>query len=77
MSLLFRGDGRFADSFRIRIWQDEDCKDCSVGCDPPGYPTTDYIEKHKKVYMNPNMTQWRETGLEWPKNELVDGCKLR
>lgn len=65
----------FANPFdRIRIWQLEDCEDCSVTCDPPGYPTTKYIKKHEKAFMNPNLTNWEATGYDWPRNELVDGC---
>jgi hypothetical protein len=60
--------------FRIRVWQDPDCEDCSVTCDPPDYPTTDYIEKHKEAYMNPNLTSWEDSGFSWPKNTLVNDC---
>jgi beta-glucan synthesis-associated protein KRE6 len=28
----------------------------SITCDPPGYPTTDYIKKHPVAYNNPNLT---------------------
>lgn len=28
----------------------------SVTCDPPGYPTTEYIVNHPKAYRNPNLT---------------------
>ncbi|KAA8893627.1 beta-glucan synthesis-associated [Sphaerosporella brunnea] len=59
----------------VRIWQDPDCEDCSVTCDPPDYPTTSYIEKHKDAYMNPNLTNWKDTGFDWPKNSLVDNCQ--
>jgi len=59
---------------RVRIWQDEDCKDCSVTCDPPGYPTTKYIEDHLEAFMNPNLTNWASTKHKWPKNTLVDQC---
>ena len=58
----------------IRIWQDEDCADCSMGCDPPGYPTTEYIKTHGKAYNNANVTLWKDTGYEWPQNTFVDGC---
>lgn len=27
-----------------------------VTCDPPGYPTTEYIAKHPVAYNNPNLT---------------------
>jgi beta-glucan synthesis-associated protein KRE6 len=40
----------------IRIYQDED--NVSVTCDPPGYPTTDYINNHPEPYNNPNLTHW-------------------
>jgi hypothetical protein len=60
---------------RIRVWQDPDCKDCAVTCDPPGYPTTAYIEKHKKAYENANLTQWDQTGYDWPLNDYVNTCK--
>ncbi|KAG8630200.1 hypothetical protein KVT40_001819 [Elsinoe batatas] len=56
----------------IRIYQDEDGE---LTCDPKGYPTTDYIEKHRKVYDNPNITRWADAGFDWPKNSLVNDCK--
>lgn len=40
----------------MRIYQDPD--HVSVTCDPPGYETTEYIEKHPKAYQNVNMTTW-------------------
>jgi beta-glucanase (GH16 family) len=40
----------------IRIYQDEGAT--LVTCDPPGYPTTDYIAKHPEAYNNPNLTRW-------------------
>lgn len=40
----------------LRIYQDEDNQ--SVTCDPPGYPTTDYIAAHPLPYSNPNLTHW-------------------
>ncbi|RPA97121.1 beta-glucan synthesis-associated [Choiromyces venosus 120613-1] len=58
----------------IRIWQDEDCTDCSVTCDPPGYPTTKYIEDHLEAFMNPNLTNWASTKHNWPKNTFVNQC---
>jgi beta-glucanase (GH16 family) len=43
----------------IRIYQDEDQNtDDTMTCDPPGYPTTDYIKKHPGPYANPNLTNW-------------------
>lgn len=40
----------------MRIYQDPD--HVSVTCDPPGYETTEYIEKHPKAYQNVNVTTW-------------------
>lgn len=40
----------------VRIYQDEGNE--LVTCDPPGYPTTDYIARHPAPYNNPNMTHW-------------------
>ncbi|KAL8703583.1 MAG: hypothetical protein Q9201_003231 [Fulgogasparrea decipioides] len=61
----------------VRIYQDPDSK--SITCDPPGYPTTEYISSHMKAYTNPNVTHWESgpgaAGYKWPKNSLVDGCK--
>lgn len=39
----------------IRIYQDEEGE---LTCDPVGYPTTKYIENHRKVYDNANLTSW-------------------
>ena len=38
----------------IRIYQDDN--NPIVSCDPPGYPTTDYIANHAELYQNPNIT---------------------
>lgn len=40
----------------VRIYQDP--QDVSVTCDPPGYPTTQYIKEHPEPYNNPNLTLW-------------------
>lgn len=71
----------------VRIYQKPG--ETSLTCDPPGYPTTEYIKKHPVAYNNPNLTvsyrpganlsdtdfgqSWAETGYEWPKNKLT-GC---
>ena len=48
----------------IRIYQDEDADtDETMTCDPPGYPTTQYIRDHPKAYQNPNLTNWCVTQL--------------
>ncbi|KAH9875112.1 hypothetical protein J1614_004601 [Plenodomus biglobosus] len=57
----------------IRVYQPEDNQ--IVTCDPEGYPTTDYIEKHPEPYSNPNFTEWKSTKYEWPKNSFMHDCK--
>lgn len=57
----------------VRIYQDEDNE--LMTCDPPGYPTTEYIAMHPEPYANPNLTMWEDTGYVWPLNSLVDGCE--
>lgn len=61
----------------IRIYQDEDQEDDDdfMTCDPPGYPTTDYISKHPGPYANPNFTDWASTGNKWPKNSFMHDCE--
>lgn len=57
----------------VRIYQEEGSE--SITCDPPGYPTTDYIANHAVAYQNENMTSWTAAGYSWPENSFVDGCK--
>jgi len=38
----------------VRIYQKPG--QTSVTCDPPGYPTTEYIQNHPIAYKNPNLT---------------------
>ena len=40
----------------IRIWQEEGEE--SMGCDPEGFETTQYIKDHPEPYANPNITLW-------------------
>ncbi|PWN32148.1 concanavalin A-like lectin/glucanase [Meira miltonrushii] len=62
----------------VRIWQPEDEE--NIGCDPPDFPTFDYINKHWEAYNNPNLTIWhgeRSVGAydqPRPPNRLVDKC---
>ncbi|TFK50280.1 beta-glucan synthesis-associated [Heliocybe sulcata] len=59
----------------VRVYQRKG--ETNVGCSPKDYPTEDYINKHMDAYINPNYTQWRNTGdgagagYSWPKNSLV------
>ncbi|KAG0633625.1 beta-glucan synthesis-associated [Tuber brumale] len=56
----------------VRVYQQEGEE--SITCDPPGYPTTDYIAKHPKAYTNSSFTSWGGTGYPWPKSKMVQGC---
>ncbi|USW50189.1 Putative beta-glucan synthesis-associated protein Skn1/Kre6/Sbg1 [Septoria linicola] len=60
----------------VRWYQHEDGKNAGhhVTCDPPGYPTTDYIAKHPGAYQNPNVTTWTDAGYQWPNNTLMHSC---
>ena len=40
----------------VRIYQKADS--VSITCDPPDYPTTQYIKDHLDAYTNPNKTLW-------------------
>ncbi|EPQ29814.1 uncharacterized protein PFL1_02487 [Pseudozyma flocculosa PF-1] len=61
----------------IRVYQPDG--KTNVGCDPPDYPTADYINRHLEAYTNPNLTLWGNTreeggyGAEWPRNKLYPG----
>ncbi|ODV85507.1 glycoside hydrolase family 16 protein [[Candida] arabinofermentans NRRL YB-2248] len=58
----------------IRVYQPKDA--ISITCDPVDYPTTDYIKDHLNAYMNPNLTSWEAAGYEFPKNSLLNNCKV-
>ncbi len=58
----------------VRIYQEEGKE--SITCDPPGWETTEYIEKHPEPFANPNLTLWKDTRYDWPENTLVHGCEL-
>jgi beta-glucan synthesis-associated protein KRE6 len=60
----------------VRIYQDP--KNVMVTCDPPGYPTTEYIEKHPRSYSNPNLTTWYVASkLSFKSYFLILGIGLR
>ncbi|EPY52784.1 glucosidase [Schizosaccharomyces cryophilus OY26] len=59
----------------VRIYQNtSDSSKHEIGCDPEGYPTTEYIERHPNAYRNYNATSWEMAGYKRPKNKLMDGC---
>lgn len=59
----------------IRIYQDPDQE--SVTCDPEGYETTEYIEKHAVAYQNPNKTSWLVSYPSLDSWLLVANCDNR
>ncbi|KAG8906096.1 hypothetical protein FRB99_007620 [Tulasnella sp. 403] len=40
----------------VRIYQPKN--QINVGCDPPDYPTAEYIQTYIEAYTNPNLTTW-------------------
>jgi len=42
----------------MRIYQDPSDGSMAMTCDPPGYETTAYIERHRPAYYNQNVTSW-------------------
>ncbi|PVG03239.1 concanavalin A-like lectin/glucanase [Serendipita vermifera] len=57
----------------IRVYQHPDR--INVGCDPEGFPTSNYINAYPEAYSNPNLTVWVDDYQQpWPKNRLIDNC---
>jgi beta-glucanase (GH16 family) len=54
----------------VRVYQNDANSQDLTSCDPPDYPTSDYINKFMEVYENANHTTWPNTV---PKNTLT-GC---
>ncbi|CCK68455.1 beta-glucan synthesis-associated protein KRE6 KNAG_0A08020 [Huiozyma naganishii CBS 8797] len=57
----------------VRVYQPSDA--VSITCDPVDFPTYDYIESHKVIYQNPNITKFELAGFSMPKNILTGNCK--
>ncbi|KAI5967831.1 SKN1 [Candida pseudojiufengensis] len=55
----------------VRVYQPED--EINMGCDPDDFPTANYIEQHKNIYYNMNLTTFESGGYTFPKNKLT-GC---
>ncbi|EJD45587.1 glycoside hydrolase family 16 protein [Auricularia subglabra TFB-10046 SS5] len=55
----------------VRVYQRKGSPESAIGCDPPDYPTLDYINRHINAYTNPNLTTWEMAGYSWPQNTLV------
>ncbi|KIJ33317.1 glycoside hydrolase family 16 protein [Sphaerobolus stellatus SS14] len=56
----------------IRVYQRNGVT--NVGCSPPDYPTSDYINSHINVYMDANLKTWASVGYIFPRNSKYDGC---
>lgn len=62
----------------VRVYQPKDAK--NIGCDPPDFPTADYINTYIEAYTNPNLTTWTGPadeggfGQTWPKNKFLGQC---
>ncbi|KAI0268107.1 beta-glucan synthesis-associated [Gloeopeniophorella convolvens] len=40
----------------VRVYQPKGAR--NIGCNPPDFPTTDYISRYQEAYTNPNLTTW-------------------
>ncbi|EJD38907.1 beta-glucan synthesis-associated [Auricularia subglabra TFB-10046 SS5] len=58
----------------VRVYQRADAPDSAVGCDPPDYPTLDYINAHLNAYTNPQLTTWARAGYSFPRNSGLQAC---
>lgn len=56
----------------IRVYQHPDR--INIGCDPTGFPTSNYISRFIEAYSNPNLTTWVDDyGQVEPRSSLRDG----
>ena len=67
---LRRGAELFAFVDYVRVWQRKGTGENGYSCDPPGYPTTKYIQDHYEAYVNPNLSTWSPT-YDRPLNSWV------
>jgi hypothetical protein len=56
----------------VRVYQKDGQKEL-LSCDPPDYPTSNFINTHLNVYENQNLTMFPRDQYTWPKNKL-QGC---
>lgn len=52
----------------VRVYQRKG--ETNIGCDPPNYPTANYIQSHLDTYSNPNLTAFN---YQVPTNGLYEG----
>ncbi|KAJ7667135.1 beta-glucan synthesis-associated [Mycena rosella] len=57
----------------VRVYQYPDA--INIGCDPPDFPTQDYINTYLEAYTNPLLTTWVDDYNQTiPKNSFVEPC---
>ncbi|KAJ7853544.1 glycoside hydrolase family 16 protein [Mycena olivaceomarginata] len=57
----------------VRVYQYEDA--INIGCDPPDFPTSEYINTYLEAYTNPNLTTWVDDYKQTiPKSKFLGQC---
>ncbi|KAJ7188257.1 beta-glucan synthesis-associated [Mycena filopes] len=57
----------------IRVYQPKSA--INIGCNPPNFPTSDYINQYMEAYTNPNLTTWTDDFHQpWPKSKFLGEC---
>ncbi|KAJ7287524.1 glycoside hydrolase family 16 protein [Mycena rebaudengoi] len=57
----------------IRVYQPKNS--INLGCNPPAFPTSDYINTYIEAYENPNLTTWRDDYRQpFPKSRFLGEC---
>ncbi|KAJ6466948.1 beta-glucan synthesis-associated [Mycena sanguinolenta] len=57
----------------VRVYQYPD--QINIGCDPPDFPTSAYINTYLEAYTNPNLTTWVDDFNQTiPKNSFLGEC---
>jgi len=57
----------------VRVYQYEDS--INIGCNPPDFPTQDYINTYIEAYTNPLLTTWVDDYNQTvPKNSFLGQC---
>ncbi|KAF8737204.1 Glycoside hydrolase family 16 protein, partial [Rhizoctonia solani] len=56
----------------VRVYQHKDHH--NIGCDPPDFPTRDYINTYIEAYTNPNLTTWVD---DYKQKRTEVGCNHR
>ncbi|KAJ6586931.1 beta-glucan synthesis-associated [Mycena vulgaris] len=57
----------------IRVYQPKSA--INIGCDPPDFPTSEYINTYMEAYTNPNLTTWTDDFHQpFPKSTFLGQC---